>query len=350
LKRRALTLAMALAGLALAVTTGCGGDGPKRAIPDSYRPGNATYTLLYSTLGYEAAATKRVLIRQNDDEASVSEGLAFTWRLIDAKGTQVAAGRATYAGRAWGIPLWVADFSRVQAPGQYRMTVEAPDVELATDAFPIDRFVFFRTTFSMIALENALARSAPPEYDGGYFDANTRSGTVGEHADFLIGLVEVYERRRSALTEDQRRTLRASIERAVDYLLIAGDAGSGRFNAESDTRPYNNDFPSNTAGALRGMARFAAAFQGEEPEKADRVYRRARLSEQWLLRYAPEAYPPALRAAVSYDFYKYSGDPGALDRAAAAVKEEIASYDLRTMERASGDAVGRRQLKAREDD
>ena len=267
-----------------------------------------------------------------------SEGLAFSWRLIDAKGKQAAAGQATYAGRAWGIPLWAADFSRVTAPGRYRMTVEATEVHLATDAFNIDRFVYFRETFSMIAVENALARSAPPELDGGYFDANTREGRVPAHVDFLVGLLEVYQRRRTVMTEDERSKTREAIDRSIDYLLAIGDAGSGAFPAESDTRPYNDDAPANTAAALRGMAHFAAAFQALEPEKADRVYRRALQSERWLAAEAPEAYPPALRAAVNYDLYRYSSDPDALDSAAAAVREEIATYDLRTMDRPGADA------------
>ena len=336
LKHRLIAAATVIGVLAASVA--CGGGGPTYTVPENQRPGNAAYTLLYSTLGYESAATKRVLIRQNDAGAEASEGLAFSWRLIDARGKQAAAGHAAYAGRAWGIPLWAADFSRVEAPGRYRMTVEAPDVQLATDAFDIDRFVYFRTTFSMIGIENALARSAPSELDGGYFDANTREGRVQGHVDFLVGLLEVYQRRRMVMTEDQRSKTREAIDRAVDYLLTIGDAGSGEFPAESATRPYNDDAPSNTAAALRGMAHFAAAFQGLEPERADRVYRRARLSERWLATEAPDGYPPPLRAAVNYDLYRYSSDPSALDTAAAAVREEIASYDLRTMDRPGGDA------------
>ena len=70
-----------------------GKSAPKVAIPETYRISSRTYTLLYSTLGYESAATKRVLIRQNDSTEQVSEGLKFNWRLVDDKG-RAGVGRA----------------------------------------------------------------------------------------------------------------------------------------------------------------------------------------------------------------------------------------------------------------
>jgi hypothetical protein len=324
--------------LALAIFASACGSGRTYLIPTTQRPGDATYTLLYSTLGYDSGATKRILIRQNDPGTPPAEGLAFAWRLIDENGHQAAAGQASYGGRAWGIPLWVADFSSVTRPGRYRMAVSGPQVELATDAFPIDRFVYFRTTFSMIGVDNALARAAPAELDGGYFDANSREGRVASHVDFLVGMSEVYQRRRIVMTEDERSGTRAAIDRAVDYLLAIGDAGSGQFPAESSTRPYNDDAPSNTVAALRGMARYALVFQKLEPEKADRVYRRALLSQQWLEQHAPDAYPPSIAAAVSYDLYRYSSDPQQLTRAASALRSELSAYDLRTMDRRGGDS------------
>ena len=331
---RAFVPALALVLLASA----CGG-GRTYVIARSSRPGNAAYTLLYSTLGYDSGATKRVLIRQNDSSAPPAQGLAFAWRLIDEQGHEAAGGEASYAGSAWGIPLWVADFSRVTKPGSYRMTVSVPQVELATDTFPIDRFVYFRTTFSSIGLANAQARAAPAQLDGGYFEGNSREGRVASHVDFLVGMSEVYQRRRIVMTEEERSKTRDAIDRALDYLLAIGDAGSGKFPAESSTRPYNDDAPSNTAAALRGMARYAVVFQNIEPEKADRVYRRALLSQRWLDQNAPQAYPPALAAAVNYDLYRYSSDLSQLARAAAAIRTEISAYDLRTMDRPGNDTL-----------
>lgn len=336
IRRPGASFAVIILTLAALLSLRCGST-TRLTIDSDVPDGDGTYTLLYSTLGYESAATKHLLVGQTGDE-NVSKGLAFAWRLIDANGHEAASGNATYAGRGWGMDLWAADFSRVTVPGEYRMTVEAPSVKLATASFPIDNYLAFKSTFSMIALANADARVAPIEMDNGYFDANSLTGGATSHTEFLVGLAEIFARRRSVLTDQQRTKLLGSIERAVDYLLVIQDAGTGQFRAESDTRPFNNDDPGNTVEGVRGLARFAAQFQSELPVKAERAYRRAKLGEQWLTANAALGYPPAIHAAADYDLYKYANDESALLRATTAVRQEIASYDLRTMDRPSADA------------
>ncbi len=273
----AAAAAVILASIAAPACSLRGGT-TKVSIPADYPTADRRYTLLYSTLGYESAATKRVLIRQNDTAAAVSEALAFTWFVVDSAGSRVAAGHATYAGTAWSIPLWAADFSQVTKAGEYRMLVEAPDVHLATDAFPIDQFVMFRTTYDGIALENTEARAAPVEFDNGYFAGNDRSGSVTDHAGLLVGLLESFARRGSSLNDDERARTRAAIDRAVDYLLLLSDPESGEIG-QSKTRSYGDSKPVTTAAGLRGLSHFAALAQNDEPGKSDRAFRRAKLAE-----------------------------------------------------------------------
>ncbi len=335
----AILAALIVAGAATSACGLIGGAGTKVVIPADYHTADPTYTLLYSTIGYESAATKRVLIRQNDTTVAASQGFAFAWRLVDAKGSEAAVGRAVYAGTGWGIPVWAADFSKVTKPGAYRLVVDAPSVKLATDAFPIGQFLMFQAAFKSIALGNAAARSAPIEQDNGFLDSNERSGTVSAHSDFLIGLLETFDRRRGALTEAQRTQTRAAIDRAVDYLLLLSNAGSGEFVGQSLARPYVEGGPEATVAGLRGLAHYAALAQDDAPEKADRALRRARLSEQWLNANAPDAYPSSMRAVVSYDIYVALGDDASLDRAAASLRDAVGAYDLRTMDRRSDDTL-----------
>jgi hypothetical protein len=342
--RRFVSVAIvAMLALAGATAAGCGltggSSGKRVTIPPEYRTANATYTLLYNTLGYESAATKHVLVRQNDTTAPVSPGAAFAWRLIDDKGSQVAVGRATFGGTAWGIPLWVADFSKVTKAGEYRLVVEGSDAQLATEPFPIGQFLMFEVSYDAIALQNAAARSAPIEVDNGYFDSNERSGTVSAHADFLVGLLESYDRRSSSLTNDERQQTRDAIDRAVDYLLLVSDPGTGAFDGQSATRPFVEDGPTATVAGLRGLAHFAALAKTDEPDRADRALRRARLAEQWLDANAPAAYTPSMRAAVDYDLYRAIGDQATLDLATKAVRDAVGAFDMRTMDRRSDDTL-----------
>ena len=311
------------------------------SIPESYEQSDTSYTLLYSTLGYDTAATKHVLIRQNDASAPVASGLAFQWRLVDADSEDVVeTGLAQYGGTSWSIPMWVADFTDVQRPGSYRMSIEATNVGLATGVFDVDEFLLTRKTLVRVGLDAADVRSAPIELDNGYFEPHSLEGTSAAHAEFMLGLIALYEERRSSLTEAMRVRAKAAIDRAFEYVMLLSDAGTGEIAHAAPTRPYAfGDNPSDTVAGARGLARYAAAFQREDPGNAERAYRRARLADAWLESNAPEAYAPWARAAVAFDLYMYVGDPALLDRAVVAVRSFAESYDLPSMNRFSGDTM-----------
>ncbi len=307
------------------------------AIPDTYVAADETYTLLYSTIGYDLGGTKRVLIRLNDPDAPLSVGLAFQWRLVAEDGRVVKVGNASYDGDAWGIPIWIADFSDVDAPGTYRMALEAPEVTLATDAFPVEEFLLFRRTFVPVALDNAEVRAAPIEDDNGFYDDTSIEGTAAAHGEFLMGLLAVYEARRPSMTDAMRQRTRAAISRALDYLLLLSDPATGEFAHTAPTRPYQGFDPDDTLVGTRALARYAAEFQGEDPATADRAYRRARMGEEWIIENEEDSYSVWARAAIAYDFYRYTSDEDQLDLAAESVREIAEEYDLRTMDRSSYD-------------
>ncbi len=329
MKLRVARLATAIAalGVALVLAAACNSGGGD-AIPAAYTASDQTYTVLHSTLGYDAAGTKRVLIRLNDPAAAISEGLAFEWRLIDASGRQTAAGRAAFGGVAWGIPLWAADFSAVEQPGSYRMRIDAPLVRLATPPFRIAHHVLTQTTLPAIALDNTEARAAPLALDGGLYDTNTTAGEAASHAELLVGLIEVHERRRTTLVEADRRRLDTAIDITLDYLVLLADPGSGYVRPRSFTRPFGRETNDETALVARALAHYAATMQDEEPDKTERAFRRARAILPNLA-----AEPPWVRATIAWDLYRYAGTPEFLDIATAATREQAVTYDLRTMDR-----------------
>ena len=332
-----LLIPLAVALLAGAACSFLQGDDETFAIPDSYVAADEAYTLLYSTIGYDLGGTKRVLVRLNDAEAPLSVGLAFQWRLVEEDGRVVKVGNASYEGDAWGIPIWIADFSDVDEPGTYRMALEAPDATLATDAFPVEEYLLVRRTFVPVALDNAEVRAAPIEDDNGFYEDTSIEGTAAAHGEFLMGLLAVYEARRPSMTDAMRQRTRAAISRALDYLLLLSDPATGEFAHTAPTRPYQGFDPDDTIVGTRALARYAAEFQGEDPATADRAYRRARMGEEWILENEEESYTPWARAAIAYDFYRYTSDEHQLDRAAESVREIAQDYDLQTMDRSSYD-------------
>ena len=166
-------------------------------IPDDYATSDTAYTLLYSTIGYDAGATKHVLVRQNDTDAPPAQGLAFQWRLVDDGGKVVETGLAQYAGTGWSIPIWVADFSAMRGEGVYRMTLEATNVAARHGCVSCGRL-------------SALAQDIPADrarcggraqrayrMDNGYFEPNSMEGTSFAHAEFMLGMLVLYEERRA---------------------------------------------------------------------------------------------------------------------------------------------------------
>jgi hypothetical protein len=307
-------------------------------IPPEWATSDASYTVLYSTLGYDSAATTRVLVRQNDVEMEPAVGLSFYWRLVDDGNDVKADGFAQYAGTAYGIPLWVADFSDFDGEGTFRLALQAPESQLATPPFEIANFVLSRDTFVPLALENAEARAAPLEMDGGFFDSHTQEGSASAHAQVLLGLLAVFESRRSSLTEDMRSRLKEAIDIATDYLLLLSDPATGEIAHTAPTRPYQGFDPDDTVEGARALARYSVVFQREEPARADRAYRRARLADEWVVGEQPAVdYPAWTQAAVALDFYRYSLDLTDLNRAVEAVRGFAVDYDIREMERFGSD-------------
>jgi hypothetical protein len=324
-----------------ALLAGCGlvDRGERFEIPDDYGTSDETYTLLYSTLGYDAAASKRVLLRLNDPEQEAAQGLAFQWKLVADGGRVETTGDAVYVGTGWGIPVWEAEFNAVTREGLYRMVVEGPEVALATLPFVIEDFALFRETFVAVALDNAEARAAPIELDNGYFDSNTAHGSAIPHAEFLLGLITAYDRRKSSLNEELRTRTREAIERTFDYLVLLSDPATGQFAHRAATRPFGEPSADDTIAGMRALARYAVLFQREAPQDAELAYRRARLADEWLLANAPADYDERLQAAAAYDFYRFTSDIEQLERAVAAVRAFAPAYDIATMDRYSGDTL-----------
>lgn len=85
----------------------------------------SNFALLYSTPGYEAVGTKRALIRTlNDIPDSVDVGPQSRFFLKRSDGSQVAAGSLKrLPGKTFGMQLWEADFTSIEAEGSYTVSV-----------------------------------------------------------------------------------------------------------------------------------------------------------------------------------------------------------------------------------
>jgi hypothetical protein len=95
-----------------------------RATTDPFTASN--FALLYSTPGYDAAGTKRALVRTlNDIPNSVDLGTPPRFIVKRSDGTQATQGVLTrLSGKTFGMQLWEADFSSIAAAGSYTLEVD----------------------------------------------------------------------------------------------------------------------------------------------------------------------------------------------------------------------------------
>ena len=151
------------------------------------------------------------------------------------------------------------------------------------------------TTASSIATSAAAPCRRTPTSSSGCWRCSTRRRSVDDRGAAHAHARRDRPRRRLPVAAQRRR------QRRVQRPVV-------------DAPVRRRCEPAATVAGLRGLAHYAALAQDDEPEKADRAFRRARLSEQWLIANAPDAYPPSLRAAVSYDFYAHSATTRSLER------------------------------------
>ena len=124
----------------------------------------SNFALLHSTLGYSATGSKRALLRtlnRLDDTLDLAQS---GFAILTVEGGVVYQGQLTALRDTYGMQLWEADFTSLQTPGTYRLTITADNgtnvQQLQSAAFGIDEFLFTRSLLRPLTLLNAEARNA----------------------------------------------------------------------------------------------------------------------------------------------------------------------------------------------
>jgi hypothetical protein len=316
--------------------------------------GGADYALLYSTLGYDLAASKRALVRPTDPtRADDLVPDRSSWRVVSEEGRVVTRGALQALAVTFGLPLYEIDFTALAEPGRYVLEVDlrgASDARgsLATLPFEVRRRLHVTRTLRAISIENAEARRAPPEGGGGYYDCNSRLGETHSHGIFLAGLSHAYARHADELGVADRGRLRRAARVAVDYLLEAQNGETGALPHQHPKRPYHMgllyglltslrqvvtfDLPGYNAGeyntqkAAYGLATYMDLLRRDDPEGAATIEPRLRRTISHLRE--TRELPPELDAVLHYRLFRTSGRTADLEAARRAVDELLAGFDL----------------------
>ncbi len=221
--------------------------------------------LLYSQVGYDAGAPKRVLVR-GPKRCLTSKAQLL---LLD-QGKTAWKGPLVYWGELWGSAWWVADFSAFKKIGSYDVIVrEGKKIKLRGEQLKIGKGILFKETFEPVALRQYSLRAVFAQVSPGWFDAGMLWQEVPSHAVSIVGLSDLLIKAGKRLTRSQKNDLYMHLENGGGYLwqcqLKAQQLG---YNgavvhdlAKAPDRVCSND----AFMAAIAWCKAAAALQAEHP-------------------------------------------------------------------------------------
>ena len=311
---------------------------------------DTNFFLLYNTVGYERTGTKKAFVRSIAPVAPTwtDDG---DWTLVNSDNEILARGKLVYRGLSYGLQLWEADFTDVDAEETCRLIVSVRNnlgqtVYRETSCpFSIQDALYSDNVLLALTIDNAQAREAPADVGGGYYDCNTMMGEAYSHGVFLNGLVQTYVLKYDELTSAQRTDLMEAAQQAFDYLQALHVDETGEF-IHSDPRRDNADINlgyHNTFEALYGYAAYLYYFKNVDPTRATTEnYRRAVKSLEYLqTNYPTDAWYPYREylIPVCYYLYKYSGSNAWLTMGKNLIETELSNFNLRTMYRSGARSI-----------
>lgn len=312
---------------------------------------DGVFRLLYSTVGYDSRATKRMLIRTVGNSGARASERFSRWSLYRIDGKRIAGGRLTKAPRTYGMDLWEIDFSDVVSSGCYYIKASVNSglsfETLYSQIFEIRSGLLEEKILPGITVFNAEAREAPESLGGGYYDCNW--STMGEgysHGVFLNGLAQTYSYYHEEMSSDMNKRYRRASERAFRYLLGLVEE-DGCIDHQDPSRPNYQGTRfgiMNSQEAVYGMAAFMDIFSDdslaneENYQKVLKVLEYVENTEPFGYQAGYDTYHENL-IPVYLHLYNYSGDVRFRDKAIRILNRQLKNFNLRTMWRNSWRAI-----------
>ncbi len=265
------------------------------------RPNTVTSGVLYSRIGYDLSAEKRVIVR-SADETVLGPEAAF--RVISIKdGSMAHQGEMHHWGDEWNSHWWIADFTDLRAPGKYRMIIDHDGrVAFSTDTFSVGEHLLWEQTWEKVAIAQLkdriqLRNQNEGEYaeGGGWQDCGSPLREVNSHATMLVGLTDMLEHAGKYIPDGKQESIREQIIIGTDYLGFCQDKAEelGREDGAviHEWPRHLNVVTGDVAKSALSFARAARMLKESHPEKLREYTRRARRSFDWLHEIGPILHP-----------------------------------------------------------
>jgi hypothetical protein len=130
----------------------------------------SNFALLYSTAGYDLHLPKRAILRTLNNVTGLDH-ITATFDILDKRGRSIYVKPpvplvpvATNSQRTLGFQAWIADFTSVQTPGTYTLTVfvhtEHGNFAIKSDVFTVEEALLSKRVIKPMSIRNAQARRA----------------------------------------------------------------------------------------------------------------------------------------------------------------------------------------------
>ena len=255
-------------------------------------------SLLYSRVGYDAQAEKRIFIRSNDAAHKEAQ-----FEILDKNNKVVLIGKPHYWGKKWNTNWWVIDFSSLQKDGTYTCQVKGFDSEiLSSKPVKVQQNMLWDKTWETIAIDQLKARvkmrkknatKFSPEHaeGGGWQDCGGYLREVNSHSTMLIGLLDLLEFSPERIPASEQQEIIQQMIIGLNYLAFCQDKAKelGRGNGAiiHEWPKHTNVITGDVVKGALCFARAAKVFSSAFPKKAKDCLKRAKRSFNWLDKNGP---------------------------------------------------------------
>jgi len=173
--------------------------------------------LLVSQIGYDLHAPMHAIYR-----GELQDGAFFNLKTAD--GDTIIDGPMQFWGNCWNSDWWVSDFSRLNRPGEYTLTISADGKSLAhCSPFKVGEHLLWTKTAEAVGVEQFERRAELARFGKGWKDCGADAREIGSHTGALIGLLDLLNIGYEWLGRDVALRLAKQVIHGCDYLLTCQD-------------------------------------------------------------------------------------------------------------------------------
>jgi len=254
---------------------------------------------LYSQIGYDLGLPMRAVIRAGDKKhvpAGARFGIRRTSKIGDAdknephsEPTDTLTGDVKYWGKTWNAHWWTIDFSDVEAPGTYEITVVTKDNERLhkSEPIPIAKNLLWDETVVPVAVEQLEERRRLARNEIGWKDCGAEWREANSHATTIIALCQLAEMGAPWLDNSVLFRIYDQIVHGCTYLGILQDTGEQTGAPEGavihEIPNHMDVIPGDSAQASVAFAYAARLLADTRPEEAREFSARALAVTDYLL-------------------------------------------------------------------